>query len=138
MGFRRAEILSILTVFAATRLLLILIGVITLTFFTPVKGTEYHRLNASPAIDMWYRWDAGFYVAIARYGYGWSVNHQASADTVFLPLYPFEIHTVYQIVVCSTAEFATVIAVLISTFSLLSSPILLDLLICQSAHPKLA
>ncbi len=138
MGFRRAELLSILTVFAATRLLLILIGVITLTFFTPVKGTEYHRLNASPAIDMWYRWDAGFYVAIARYGYGWSVNHQASADTVFLPLYPVEIHTVDQIVGCSTAECATVSGVLISNVALLAATILLYSLIKQYANPKLA
>src|SRR5437899_6843695 len=86
MTVHHREWVGILALFVCTRLVLIGIGITAMTSLPSVTGSEYRHLQTTPAVDMWYRWDAGFYLAIARYGYSWVAKRQITPDMVFLPL----------------------------------------------------
>ncbi|HEX9068054.1 MAG TPA: mannosyltransferase family protein [Ktedonobacterales bacterium] len=45
---------------------------------------------ASSPLDLWYRWDASWYLAIAKIGYGYSPTSQSSVN--FFPLFPLLIN----------------------------------------------
>lgn len=47
-----------------------------------------------PFIDMWIRWDAGWYQGIATEGYYFSTSHQSSA--AYFPLYPLAIRALVR------------------------------------------
>jgi Gpi18-like mannosyltransferase len=68
-------------VFAANRLLLLVIGLLTTTLFYDVPGRDH-----SPFV-LWYRWDVTWYVRIAQHGYSW-VAPPGQSDLAFFPLYP--------------------------------------------------
>lgn len=111
--------LCLLLAFVLTRLFLMLIGSIAVTYLPMRSGPEYRHLDAPPVLDMWYRWDAGFYTAIAIYGYGWSAFRQVTADMAFLPLYPSAIRSLNLLCGCDSPECATLHGILISNFALL-------------------
>ncbi|MBE2183087.1 MAG: glycosyltransferase family 39 protein [Anaerolineae bacterium] len=85
----RKHLLIILILFVVTRAALVGAGAVSLRFLESVEGDEYkHLLDGGPALDMWYRWDAGFYATIAIEGYDWLETRLPSADMAFLPVYP--------------------------------------------------
>src|SRR5690606_22142048 len=92
-SFTRREILTILALFIVTRIALVGIGAVAVTVLPSTEGPEFkHLLDGNPALDMWYRWDAGFYATIAIEGYDWYNEREVSADMAFLPLYPLAVH----------------------------------------------
>ncbi len=91
----RRDLLLLVLAFLLTRAALTAAGVLTMRVLPSVQGAEYvHLLDDAPALDMWYRWDAGFYASIATYGYNWVKDGTPTADMAFLPAYPLAIHLV--------------------------------------------
>lgn len=91
----RRDILLLILAFLITRAAFTTAGVLSMRFLPSTEGDEYtHLLDGVPALDMWYRWDAGFYATIATYGYDWINEQRPSDDMAFLPLYPLAIHVV--------------------------------------------
>jgi hypothetical protein len=85
----RRHICIILAAFVLSRVLVVAAGVGSMTVLDSVEGPEYtHLLDGGPALDMFYRQDAGFYATIATEGYDWFNERAPSADMVFWPLYP--------------------------------------------------
>ncbi len=128
----RKHLLNILILFVITRIALIGAGVASLRFLSSVEGDEYkHLLDGVPALDMWYRWDAGFYATIATEGYDWLETRQPSADMAFLPVYPLALRLASGIsgTGCVWSPYlstcATVGGLIISNLALLGSCFLL-------------
>ena len=88
----RRDALILFALFVASRVMWTLIGVGSLAVLPSQQGEEYtHLLDGGAALDMWYRWDAGFYTSIATYGYDWQNDGAPSADMAFLPVYPLAV-----------------------------------------------
>jgi hypothetical protein len=78
-----------------TRLSWTAAGIGALALLPSQTGDEYaHLRDGGAALDMWYRWDAGFYTSIATYGYVWQNEHRAADDMAFLPVYPIMVRAV--------------------------------------------
>lgn len=91
----RRDLLLLILAFLITRAALTTAGVLAIRFLPTTEGEEYtHLLDGGAALDMWYRWDAGFYASIATYGYDWVNERRPADDMAFLPLYPLAIHLV--------------------------------------------
>lgn len=85
----RRDVLLLIAAFLITRAAITAAGVMTLRVYPSVEGEEYtHLLDGGAALDMWYRWDAGFYATIATYGYDWVNEERPADDMAFMPLYP--------------------------------------------------
>ncbi len=92
---RWRDSLILLALFAVTRAAIVIIGALTVTYFPSMEGDQYtHLLDGGAALDMWYRWDAGFYTSIATYGYDWQIEGRPADDMAFMPLYPLAIRAV--------------------------------------------
>jgi hypothetical protein len=125
--------LWILVLFIATRLLITGIGVVSLRVLPANEGEEFtHLLDGGPALDMWYRWDAGFYASIATYGYDWVNERQPADDMAFLPLYPLATRAVMAVSGCGFTPYlstcATVSGMVVSNGALFAAACLLFLL----------
>jgi hypothetical protein len=95
MPFTRRQILLILALFFATRAVLTLVGAVMVARLPMNEGEQFaHLLDGGPALDMWYRWDAGFYATIATEGYDWFNTRQPADDMAFLPVYPLAVRAV--------------------------------------------
>jgi len=86
---KRREVGFLLLAFVLTRLLIVAAGLASIE----VRGMEEradftHLLDGGAALDMWYRWDAGFYTTIAIEGYDWQNERAPTADMAFMPVYP--------------------------------------------------
>ncbi len=86
---KRREVGFLLLAFVLSRLLVVAAGI----FSMQIRGVEQradftHLLDGGAALDMWYRWDAGFYATIAIEGYDWQNERQPTADMAFMPVYP--------------------------------------------------
>ncbi len=94
-AMNRRDLLLLILAFVITRAALVGAGVIALRYYPPNEGTEFtHLIDGGAALDLWYRWDAGFYATIATDGYDWLNTRQPADDLAFLPLYPLAIHLV--------------------------------------------
>ena len=51
-----------------------------------ITGTGATTRDFPPFLNMWMRWDAGWYQAIAERGYSYSTTEQSAA--AYFPLYP--------------------------------------------------
>ncbi|MBL9037692.1 MAG: hypothetical protein JNG84_04170 [Archangium sp.] len=72
------------------------VGVLTLaTLGVTGPGQTTTALSAMPYLDMWVRWDAGWYQAIAEHGYTYSPTEQSAA--AFFPVYPLLIRGVMAV-----------------------------------------
>jgi len=77
-----------LNVFAVSRLGLFLLVYITLVFFPIREGRQYwHGFRGNRFLDGWTRFDSGWYVRIARFGYK-NIPTGNGQDTNFFPFYP--------------------------------------------------
>lgn len=130
MTLTRRQALLILAIFAATRILLTIIGTLAVVYLPSTEGEEFtHLLDGGPALDMWYRWDAGFYATIATEGYDWMNEGRPADDMAFLPLYPLLIRGVMTVSQCGFTPYqstcATVGGLLVSNVALLAATFLL-------------
>ncbi|MEP7292181.1 MAG: mannosyltransferase family protein, partial [Chloroflexota bacterium] len=91
----RRDIILLIVAFLLTRAAITAAGVLSMRVLPSSEGEEYtHLLDGGAALDMWYRWDAGFYATIATYNYDWINDQRPSDDMAFLPVYPLAIHLV--------------------------------------------
>ncbi len=116
----------ILVMFAVTRLVLVGMGTWANVSLEANEGDEFkHLLDGGPALDMWYRWDAGFYATIATDGYKWFNERQPDGDMAFLPLYPTAVRAVMALSGCGFSPYlstcATVAGVVVSNVALLAA-----------------
>lgn len=128
----RRDLLLLFLAFLITRAALTGAGVLSMRVLRTVEGPEYvHLLDGGAALDMWYRWDAGFYASIATYGYNWQRDLTYSADMAFLPVYPLALHLVSGLTPtgCALSPYlstcVTLGALLVSNLALLLSLFLL-------------
>jgi hypothetical protein len=78
--------------FAATRLLVLAagyVGVLTLGF---AAGTVRFRISGNELTNLAARWDAQWYLEIARHGYHWNGDPHLQQPVVFFPLLPVAMH----------------------------------------------
>ncbi len=120
----------ILLLFIVTRLALVTLGTFANTRLPANEGDEFkHLLDGGPALDMWYRWDAGFYATIATYGYDWYNERRPAEDMAFLPVYPFAVRALMAVSGCGFSPYlstcATATGLLISNLALLAASFLL-------------
>lgn len=78
--------------FVATRILILLVA--QLALLGVAKGP--HFTGSPNALEAFIRWDAGWYMGIARDGY--TYNPAAQCSVVFLPLYPLLLKAVWLVV----------------------------------------
>lgn len=126
----RRDVLLIMTLFIATRVLLIVVGTFAVTRIPSSEGPEFtHLLDGGPALDMWYRWDAGFYATIATYGYDWQRELRPTDDMAFFPLYPYAVRAVMDVTHCAFTPYlstcATVAGLIVSNVALFAAVLLL-------------
>ena len=120
-GKKVKPIAGITMIFLVTRLVLVLIAIASMAYVPMITGKEYKRLDASPVLDMWFRWDAGFYTTIAQQGHEWLAYARPSADMVFLPLYPLAIRAANRLSGCTEYYCSTLNGLIISNIALLAS-----------------
>ncbi|MBE0688528.1 MAG: glycosyltransferase family 39 protein, partial [Anaerolineae bacterium] len=132
MALSRREVVLIIVLFLVTRLALVTVGTLANVYLpeNPTLGDELkHLLDGGPALDMWYRWDAGFYATIATEGYDWFNDRQPAADMAFLPVYPAAIRAVMTVTDCFFTAYqstcATVGGLVVSNVALLGAAFLL-------------
>ncbi len=125
----RRQIVLLIALFFVTRAALIGIGVVTMRVWSSTEGEQFtHLLDGGPALDMWYRWDAGFYATIATYGYDWQNEHRPSDDMAFFPLYPLAIRAIMPLTVPFSPYLstqATIAGLIVSNLALLVGVLLL-------------
>lgn len=81
-------ILTPLLVFLITRAAIFLAGYVgRVAFLDEIGLGPWHMHPDLLALDIWSRWDSGFYQDIARSGY-WYESSQSYSAVVFFPLYP--------------------------------------------------
>jgi hypothetical protein len=78
--------------FAATRLLVLLTGYIGVLILGFEPGTVRFRISANELINLAARWDAQWYLEIARHGYHWNGNSHLQQPVVFFPVMPMAMH----------------------------------------------
>lgn len=80
---------DVLVPFLVTRLALLLVGVLALALL-PLSPHATAPVSGWPPLDMWTRWDGGWYLLVAERGY-WYVPGEQS-PIVFWPLLPALMH----------------------------------------------
>lgn len=123
-------ILFVVGLFLITRLVLVGAGAVMNTTLPQNEGAEFtHLLDGGAALDMWYRWDAGFYATIATEGYDWRNTGELTGDMAFLPFYPALLRGVMDISGCGYSPYlstcATVSGLVVSNLALLAAAWLL-------------
>jgi hypothetical protein len=96
-----AALASVGPAFLATRLLIVLAGVCAMAWWgiDPASaGRDYQaRSSSTAAIDMWLRYDASWYLAIATQGYTDPVPVAADMRPAFFPMYPALVATLASV-----------------------------------------
>lgn len=127
---RYGHIAYVLLLFLITRLVLVGAGALMNTRLPQNEGSEFtHLLDGGAALDMWYRWDAGFYATIATEGYDWLNDGELTGDMAFLPLYPALVRVVMDVSGCGYSPYlstcATVSGLIVSNVALFAAALLL-------------
>ena len=114
--------------FVVTRVAMMVVALAAMAWLPSIQGTQFTHISPSPLIDLWHRWDAGFYTKIALYGYGWQAGLR-DGDATFMPLYPLLIGLPLKLLSNPTRVEAAVIGVLLSNACLLGSLFYFDALL---------
>ena len=77
---------DVLVPFVATRTVLWIVGLLTINLLPHRFKSGQWEESSHDWINMWSRWDAGWYMAIAQHGYSYHPGEQSSV--AFFPLYP--------------------------------------------------
>ena len=121
--------------FAATRLGLCLVAWLALHLFRlpitfpqawQVEADGNHRFvttisgDLHPFVNMWSRWDAGWYLEIAKSGYSYRPDYPSSA--AFFPLYPFLIRVCHTIFLLPPTDYWSLVSgIFISNICLIAA-----------------
>jgi mannosyltransferase PIG-V len=127
---------SALATWAVTRLLVTIVALAALSLFpiaTPC-GASCH-LSAVPILDAAARWDGGWYLGIARDGYGHADGTQT--DLAFFPLYPALMRAIGALGGSSDDAYLAA-GVLVSNVALLIAAILLARLVAADHDATVA
>ena len=123
---------DILVPFLITRATLTLVAWLGLQFLHPhLSGTKWevasdgfgHQVTehlsptAHPFINMWSRWDGGWYLGIAKDGYSFTPGIQS--NVAFFPLYPMLVRLVHYIVPLSSDAGWLLIGMVVSNSALI-------------------
>ena len=79
--------------------------------------TEHLSPTAYPLINMWSRWDAGWYLSIAQNGYSFAPGKQS--NVAFFPLYPYLIRLVHYVIPLSRDVGWLLVAIIVSNSALI-------------------
>jgi hypothetical protein len=98
---RGGDLLGIVGLFALSRALLVVVGMLAWGYQTPNSawrgrdrsGIRYSLVPNQPFLDMWTRWDSWEYAEIARNGYWYDFNHKPRpyGTVACFPFYPLMI-----------------------------------------------
>ena len=101
---RPKDVLGIVGLFAVSRLILVMIGMVAWGYQTPDSawrgkdrsGIRYALVPDRPLVDMWTRWDSWEYEEIARRGYWFDFDHKPRpyGTVACFPLYPLVVRAV--------------------------------------------
>lgn len=87
--------------FISTRILLIIVGLVTPLFLSlntslaPANLVEEGTwFVPTRIVDMWVRWDSGWYLSVAQSGYQMGENVRVESNLAFFPVYPLLISLV--------------------------------------------
>ena len=80
--------------FVATRLALVLLGVLAVHTIGYPPGEPRVRSSDNELLNLPMRWDAGWYYAIARVGYYWDRRDTGQQRIAFFPAYPMTMRVV--------------------------------------------
>jgi hypothetical protein len=123
---------DILAPLAASRIILVLVAGLGFHFLQiPLKNPKWEvatdgnrhdiaghiSTNVHPFVNMWARWDGGWYLDIAKHGYSLVPGKQSSV--AFFPLYPYLIRWIHDLIPLSHDAGWLVIGIIISNVSLL-------------------
>ena len=87
---------TIVPYFLASRLMLAFVGWTARAFAAPAGNPNLPtRLTWARFIDMWGRWDTGWYLQIIRDGYTATAGPESA--TAFFPLYPYLVGALYRL-----------------------------------------
>jgi Gpi18-like mannosyltransferase len=119
---------DLLVDFVITRLGLVAVALGALAWMPSIVGPEYRHISSNPLIDLWFRWDAGYFTRIGLHGYGWQVG-KPTGDATFMPLYPLLLGLPLRLWPHATMVEATVVGVILSNACLLGALFYLDALL---------
>ena len=114
--------------FMVTRLSLLAVALAAVSWLPSITGPEYRHVSTNPLIDVWHRWDSGFFTQIALHGYGWQVG-QPTSDVTFLPLYPLLISLPLRLMAEPAQADAAGVGVILSNICLFVALLYLDRLL---------
>lgn len=142
-GARSWVVRDVILPFVATRLMLVLVGWLAFQSFQdlPAKPNTWEikadgqigkivtrvTPDVYPLVNMWSRWDAGWYQSIAERGYEFVPNRRSS--TAFFPLYPMLMRAVHLFSASASDGSWLVAGIVVSNAALLGALIYLVLLV---------
>ncbi|MGB9928924.1 MAG: hypothetical protein ACPK85_11055 [Methanosarcina sp.] len=82
------ELKYILFIFFSTRIVLIIIGVLSRNLFLQEYSYQSNSMAPLSWLDVWGAWDTGWYLDISQNGYSTIQNQIHQTNIAFFPLYP--------------------------------------------------
>src|SRR5437764_4641749 len=130
--------------FVATRVALVLVGLLANFYILPLMGTNltYRPLAENTRLPdalwlMWQRFDSGFYLALARDGYGPVTSLHHASSWVFYPLFPLLVRPVAYLFGGSAMAF-DLAGVLVANAAALIAVIFLYKLVARELGARIA
>jgi Gpi18-like mannosyltransferase len=123
---------DVLTPFAATRILLVVVAWLGFHLVkTPLKSGKREvgsndmvcpingqlSQDTHPFVNMWFRWDSEWYLSIAKNGYQFTPGQES--NVAFFPLYPYAVRLAHSVIPWRSDAGWLLIGILISNGSLL-------------------
>jgi Gpi18-like mannosyltransferase len=149
--FPRWLLVDIFVPFAISRVVLVLVAWLGFHFLQfPLRSSkweigdngmaqnvaEHLSPNAHPFVNMWSRWDAGWYLDIAKNGYRFLPGEQS--NVAFFPLYPYVVRLVHAAIRLPGDAGWLSVGIIVSNTALLVALIYLYRLTCMDYHPGTA
>ena len=111
--------------FGVTRIVLVFIGVVMAQIIPPSPFMPSQGWQFSPhkVIDIWGRWDSGWYMSIVEHGYSLVTNAESQANYAFFPLYPYLVRLFHALVpsLYRTRGTALLIGIMVSNLAFLGA-----------------
>lgn len=86
----KKHVKTIILLFIISRLILTTVGVLAFEYGPPLCENRMHGNSGNRLVDVWVRWDAGWYSSIVRGGYSTrDFGLGAQRNYAFFPSYPF-------------------------------------------------
>jgi Gpi18-like mannosyltransferase len=126
---------SALLWFAISRALVVAVAAVALASFPIATPCITCQLSSVPLLDAASRWDGGWYLGLAREGYGHTVAGQT--DLAFFPLYPAAMRALGLAAGASDDAYLAA-GVLVSNLALLGAALLLARLVAMDHGPLAA